>query len=117
MVIMIRVEDGRLLKLKGTSSHAQSFAYLSHHDEGTNPSSLLWNVIFGHINYDVIRLLKNNGVSSLPTILRNLKQCDACILGKHNKQPFHYSTSRACRKLGLIQFDMCGSVLVPSIWK
>jgi hypothetical protein len=30
MVVMTRVEDGRLLKLKGTSSHAHSSAYLSH---------------------------------------------------------------------------------------
>jgi hypothetical protein len=88
MVIMTGVEDGRLLKLKGTSAHAHNSAYLSHHDEGTFPSSLLWHAIFGHINYDNLHLLKNNGVSGLPTIPRNLKQCDACILGKHSKQPF-----------------------------
>jgi hypothetical protein len=41
MVVMTGVEDGRLLKLKGTSIHAQNSAYLSHHDEGTLPSSLL----------------------------------------------------------------------------
>jgi hypothetical protein len=63
-------------------------------------------------------LLKNNGVSGLPTIPRKLKQCDACILGKHSKQPFHDSTSRACRKLELIHSDLCGPMPIPFCkWK
>jgi transposase InsO family protein len=45
---------------------------------------------------------------------RKLKQCDACILGKHRKQPFHDSTSRACRKLEPIHSDLCGPMHVPS---
>jgi hypothetical protein len=114
MVVMIRVEDERLLKLKGTSVHAHNSTYLSHHDEGTLPSSLLWQAGFGHINYDNLRLLKKNGVFGLPTIPRKLKQCDACTLGKHNKRPFHDSTSRAHRKLELIHFDLCGPMPVPS---
>jgi hypothetical protein len=61
--------------VKGTSSHAQNVAYLSHHSEG-------------HINYGTLCLLRKNGVSGLPNISRNLKQCDACILGKHSKRPF-----------------------------
>jgi hypothetical protein len=44
---MTGVEDEILLKLKGTFSHAQNHAYLSHHDEGTQASSLLWHVRFG----------------------------------------------------------------------
>jgi hypothetical protein len=70
-----------------------------------------WHARFGHINYDNLHLLKKNGVSGFPTIPRNLKQCDACILGKHRKQPFHDSTSRACRKLELIHSDLCGPML------
>jgi hypothetical protein len=52
MVVMTRMEDGRLLKLKGTSAYTQNVAYLSHHSEGIIPSSLLWHARFGHINYD-----------------------------------------------------------------
>jgi hypothetical protein len=63
MVVMIGWEDERLLNLKGTSTRAQNFAYLSHHDEGTLSSSLLWHARFGHINYDSLRVLKKNGVS------------------------------------------------------
>ena len=114
MVIVTGVEDEKLLKWKGTSTGAQNFAYLSHHDEGTLSSSLLWHVRFGHINYNSLRLLKNNGVYRFPTIPRKLKQCDARILGKHRKQPFHDTTSTACGKIGLIHFDLCGLVHVPS---
>jgi hypothetical protein len=53
MIVMIGWEDGRLMKLKGTSAHAHNFVYLSHHDEGTLFSSLLWHAIFGQINYDI----------------------------------------------------------------
>ena len=59
------IEEGRLLKLKGSSAHAQNFAFSSHHDEGTFPSSLLWHARFGHLNYDSLRLLKKNGVDGL----------------------------------------------------
>jgi hypothetical protein len=113
MGVMIEMEDGRLLKLNGTYAHTQTVAYLSHHDLGIIPSSLLWHARFGHISYDNLRLLRNNGVSGLPTIPRKLKQCDAYILGKHIKQPFHNSTSRACRKLELIHSDLCDPMHVP----
>ena len=112
MVMMTGVEDGRQLKLKGTSACAHNFAYHAHQNEGTLSSNLLWHARFGHINYDGLRLLKKNGVSGLPTIPRKLKQCDACILGNHSKQFFYDSTSRACRKLGLIHSYLCGPMLV-----
>jgi hypothetical protein len=114
IVIMIGVEDERLLKLKGTYVHAQNSAYLSHHDDGTLPSNLLWHAKFGHVNYANLRLLKKNGVSSLATIPRKSKQCDACILGKHSKQHSHDSTSKACKKLGLIHSDLCDPMPIPS---
>jgi hypothetical protein len=43
-----------------------------------------------------------------------LSPCNACILGKHCKQPFYGSTSRASRKLGLIHSDLCGPMPVQS---
>jgi hypothetical protein len=41
MLFMTGVKDGRLLKLKGTSSHTHNIAYLSDHSEGIMSSSLL----------------------------------------------------------------------------
>ena len=74
------IEEERLLKLQGTSAHAQHFSYNSHHEEGTLPSNLLWHGRFRHLNYDSLCLLKKNGVAGLSTIPRKLKQCDAYIL-------------------------------------
>ena len=50
----------------------------------------------------------------LPTIRGKLSRCDACILGKHNKQPFHDSMSRASRKIDLLHLDLCGPIPIPS---
>ena len=50
-VFMRGIEEGRLLKLQGTSAHAQNFAFSSHYDEGTLPSSILWHARFGHLTY------------------------------------------------------------------
>jgi hypothetical protein len=41
MVVMIIMEDGKLLKLKGTTAHTQTATYLSHHDSGIMSSSIL----------------------------------------------------------------------------
>jgi len=113
-LVMTGIEEEMILKLQGTFARAQNFSYNSHYDEGTFPSSLLWHAIFGHLNYDSIRLLKKNGVTGLPTIPRKLKQCDACILGNHSKQSFHDSHSRAHRKPELIHSYLCGPMHVPS---
>ena len=112
MVMMIGMEDGIFLKLKGVSSCAYNFAYHAHQNEGTLSSSLLWHARFGHINYGNIQVLKKNGVSGLPTIPRKSKQCDVCNLGKHSKQPFYDSTSISCRKHGLIHSNLCGPMPV-----
>lgn len=113
VIIMTGVEEDKLLKLKGTSSTSHHIAHLVQHS-GNLSSSLLWHARFGHISYDSLKLLKRNGVQGLPTIPRQLSPCDACILGKHSKQPFHDSMFRASRKLGLIHSDLCGPMSVPS---
>lgn len=72
-LVMMGIEEERLLKLQGTFARAHNFSYSSHYDEGTFPSSLLWHAIFGHLNYENLRLLKKNGVIGLPTIPRKIK--------------------------------------------
>eukprot|EP00253_Pinus_taeda_P017226 PITA_17226 len=62
-LFMRGIEEERLLKLQGTSTHAQHFSYNSHYEGGTLPSSLLWNARFGNLNYDSLHLLKKNGVA------------------------------------------------------
>eukprot|EP00253_Pinus_taeda_P023217 PITA_23217 len=62
-LVMMGIEEERLLQLQGTFARAQNFSYNSHYDEGTFPSILLWHARFGHLNYDNLRLLKKNGVN------------------------------------------------------
>jgi len=114
-LVMSEIEEERILKLQGTSARTQHFSYNSHYEDCTLPSSLLWHARFGNLNYDNLCLLKKNGVVGLPTIPRKLKQCDACILGKHSKQSFHDSHSKAHRKLELIHSDLCGPMPIPSV--
>ena len=89
---MTGVEEDKLLKLKGTSSFQSNSALLAQHSD-TLSSSLLWHARFGNINYESIRIMKQQGIQGLPTIPRKLSPCNACILGKHCKQPFYGSTS------------------------
>jgi hypothetical protein len=107
MFVMTGMEDGRLMKMNRTFSHTHNVTYLSDHGESKISSSLLYHDRFGHINYHNLCLMRNNGIFGLLIIPIKRKQCDACILGKCNKQPFHISTSRACRRL-------CNPMHVPS---
>jgi len=36
-LVMMGIEEERLLNLQGTSAHAQNFSYSSHYDEGAFP--------------------------------------------------------------------------------
>ena len=66
------------------------------------------------MNYNSVRLLRKNGVYGFPTIPKKRNKRDACILGKHSKQPFQESKFRACRKLELIHLGLCGPMPIPS---
>ena len=113
VIVITRLEDEKNLKLNGTSSNSHNSANLAQHNDNLSPI-LLCNARFGHINYDSIKIMKQKGVQGSLTIPRQLSQCDACILGKHSKQPFHDSMFRASRKVGLIHSYLCGPMLLPS---
>ena len=81
-VTMTGYEDGKLLKLKGSSARVQKYAYFSQHGEGNLSSRLLWHARFGHLNYNSLHLLRKNGVFGFPTIPKEKSKCDACILDK-----------------------------------
>ena len=109
------VEEGALLKLNGASSTVMNFcdsSALLAQQRDTFSSSLLWHACFGHINYENIIIVRQKGIKGFPTIPKELTPCDACILGKHSRKPFHSSSSRDSRKLGIIHSDLCGPMLV-----
>lgn len=114
-IVMFGLEDEKLLKLKSTSIRSKFFAFLAYQDKGTLPSSHLWHARFGHLNFDELHLLKQNGFFGLPIIPRNVEAYATCVLGKHCKQPFLYSQWRASRKLELIHSDICGPFLVSFV--
>ena len=111
--VMSGVEEDKLLKLHGMSSVALNKTYLVQQNY-TLSSSLLWHARFGHVIYESIRIIKQQGIKGLPTVLRKLTPCNACILGKHHKQCFQNSKSRDTRKLILIHSDLCGPMPVPT---
>ena len=69
---------------------------MSQLEEGNLSSNLLWHARFGHLNYNNLHLLRKNGVYGLPTIPKQRNKCDACILGKHSKQPFQECYHLSC---------------------
>lgn len=94
-VVMSGFEDEKLLKLQGTCVRSKNFSFMAHQEKGTLSSYLLWHARFGHLNFNNLCLLKQQVFSSLPTIPKNIEPCEACILGKHRKQPFVPTTWRA----------------------
>jgi len=77
-----------ILKLDGSSARTKNFPYIYEHEEDTLSSNLLWHARYGQINYDSLTMLKKSGFFGFPAIPKDLKQCDAYILGIHSKQPF-----------------------------
>lgn len=114
--IMNIVEEVMILKLNDTSfiinSHDSSILLSQLSD--TLSSILLWHARFGRINYNNIIIMRQQGIKVLPTIPRKITPCDACILGKQSKHPFHSSSFRASIKLGLIHSDLCGTMPVAT---
>ena len=76
VIVMTGVEDEIFLKFNGSSSNSHNYANLAKHN-GNLSSSLLWHAIFGNINYDSLIIMKEKGVQGIPTIPRQLSQCDA----------------------------------------
>ena len=112
--VMTGVEEDKLLKLHGMLYVALNTTYLIKKND-TFSSSLLRDARFGHVNYESIRIMKQQGIKRLATVPRKLSPCNACILGKHHKQSFQNSKSRATRKLSLIHYDLCGPMPVSTM--
>lgn len=84
VIVMTGDEEDKLLKLKGTSTFTPNSSHLDQHSD-TLSSILLWHAHFGHICYDNIKIMKQQGIQGLPIIPRRFSPCNSCILGKHCK--------------------------------
>ena len=71
--------------------------------------SWLWNYRFGHLPLKILNLLHTQlMIKGLPVIHEKSNTCEDCITGKHQRDKFPTSTSRAKEHLNLVHTDLCG---------
>ena len=70
---------------------------------------------YGHLNEKRLKLLTNNDmVVGLPKI-SNIRFCEACVYGKHNRNSFPTVCAwRTSKCLELVHVDLCGPMSVES---
>ena len=71
-----------------------------------------WHARFGHTNFGALRKMGREGlVRGLPVLNEAERLCDACISGKHRRDPFPTSAQRRSSKpLELLHGDLCGPI-------
>ena len=84
-----------------------------------NASSLaVWHCRLGHLNYTYVNQLKNKEMvdgMNYDADTQSQKECEACVLGKMEKKPFHkQSQHRASRPYEIVHSDVCGPMQVES---
>jgi hypothetical protein len=84
-----------------------------------NESSRIWHERFGHLNFRYMQhLSKHRLVDGLPGIHFSKGVCEGCVLKKQPQEKFDKGKSqRASTPLYLIQSDLMGPFLHPSISK
>jgi len=73
MIVMIGSHGDNFFNLKDTYVWSNKFSQIV---EDTLLSSILLHLIFEHVHYDSLFVLKKNSVFSFPTVPKNLKQCE-----------------------------------------
>ncbi|KAI5336607.1 hypothetical protein L3X38_015875 [Prunus dulcis] len=91
----------------------ESFACLS---ALIKDSSWLWHLRYGHLSFNTLSLMgKQHMVRGLPTIQHQTQVCEACVLGKHQRNSFLTGYSwRASHHLELVHSDVCGPMNTTS---
>ncbi|KAJ0837252.1 putative RNA-directed DNA polymerase [Helianthus annuus] len=74
----------------------------------------LWHSRLGHVNFDIINMLKNNGLISFTSVLPKPGVCSPCELAKSKRLPFSINNKRASSPLELIHCDLWGPSPVKS---
>ena len=86
------------------------------HIVSSQDESWLWHCRFGHLPFKSLNLLhKQSMVKGLPVIHKQSSTCEDCITGKHHRDSFPTSTSRAKEQLELVHTDLCGPMQTQSI--
>ncbi|KAJ0799808.1 putative RNA-directed DNA polymerase transcription factor Lambda-DB family [Helianthus annuus] len=75
----------------------------------------LWHSRLGHVNFDIVSLLKTNGCLSFTSVLPKPGLCSPCELAKAKRQPFSYNNKRASLPLEIIHCDLWGPSPIKSV--
>jgi hypothetical protein len=81
----------------------------------TGNNAWLWHSRFGHMNFSSLRRMGTTShVKGLPVLDQVDELCDACLVGKHKRDPFpQVASRRSVRALELLHGDLCGLVSLP----
>jgi hypothetical protein len=71
----------------------------------------LWHYRYGHLPVKSMSLLqKQSMVIGFPPSINQIRSCESCIVGKHQRDSFPSSSYRAKECLELVHTDLCGSM-------
>ena len=126
MVLMRGVRYGTLYKLLGKTIIDECNNYVVLEDGGKDDKTLtalrgktmLWHQKMGHIGEKGLRALQGKGmVEGMTDCTIDFDLCEHFIYGNQNQVIFASGATRAKGILELIQSDVFGPVLVPSLGK
>lgn len=109
----VREHDGIVIA-SGTQSGGLYKLNRKHEQAMLTPSTGIWHRRLGHLNRQSLRKLMAmaDGIELANDVI---PECIACIEGKHARNPFPSSESRAEGLLDLVHSDLVGPIEVPSV--
>ncbi|UYV61392.1 hypothetical protein LAZ67_1004695 [Cordylochernes scorpioides] len=86
-------------------------------DDFSNDNISLWHRRLNHLNEAYMKeIIQRNVVLGLNVKIKNLPECEACIMGKLTRQPYHPVTTNCTTKtLELVHMDLCGPMPYQSL--
>jgi hypothetical protein len=126
MVFMKGVMFGTLYKLQGSTisdgCNSSIVPEIGAEEEITPTVSgekvILWHQRLGHIGEKVIRLLHGKGIlEGMSNYSLDFDLCEHFLYGKKNRVRFPSVATRAERIIQLVNSDVFGPVLIPSLGK
>ncbi|UYV77867.1 hypothetical protein LAZ67_15002623, partial [Cordylochernes scorpioides] len=86
-------------------------------DDFSNDTISLWHRRLNHLNEAYMKeIIQRNVVLGFNVKFKNLPECEACIMGKLTRQPYHPVTTNCTTKpLELGHMDLCGPMPYQSL--
>ncbi|UYV75826.1 hypothetical protein LAZ67_13001452 [Cordylochernes scorpioides] len=86
-------------------------------DDFSNDNISLWHRRLNHLNEAYMKeIIQRNVVLGFNVNFKNLPECEACIMGKLTRQPYHPVTTNCTTKpLELVHMDLCGPMPYQSL--